>query len=288
MGSEMCIRDRLLTAGGLSVLLDDYEVADTYLQTAKDMAGHVNCDVQRARCYTVLGVLRRLQGAYPQAISSARESLKLFDKANDQGGYQFNLGNMGHSLIMSGLYDEAVETLEQCIRLNQHIGPTMSMPYALVNLGRLHWKLKQTDAARIYLQRALEVTDKIGILLYRAQALCTLGWIGVCNDELIQAQENFQQSADAYLRLGDREGLADAMKGIAVIKARQDELKPSLQFMTVANVLIEDFKVPVSTDHVDLLRDARRCIQHGIKPEVRRIYRNLALTASPEELLRAL
>ncbi|MGB0847014.1 MAG: winged helix-turn-helix domain-containing protein [Thiolinea sp.] len=277
-----------LTAGGLSVLLDDYEIAEKHLETGIAMANHVKSDIQSARGFTVLGVLRRLQGVYPQAIDSARESLKLFDSAGDQGGYQFNLGNMGHSLLLNDLYDEAADTLEQCIRLNQHIGPTMSMPYALVNLGRLHWKLKQTDAARIYLQQTLEVTDKIGVLLYRAQALCILGWIAVCNDELTPAKDYFQQSAKSYIHLGDREGLADALKGIAVLQARQTELTSSLQFITVANILTEHLEIPASADYLDLLLDTTHCIQQGIKPEAQRIYRNLALATTPEELLRTL
>jgi len=277
----------LLTAGGLSVLLDDYTVADKYLNKGIAIAADKGFSIQQARGLAASGVLRRLQGRLPEAISCGRNSMELFESAGDEGGYQFNLGNLGHSLLMSGLHDEAEATLEQCICLNQRIGATMSMPYALVNLGRLHWKLKQIETAKIYLQQAIEVSDKLGILLYRAQALCALGWIQVYNDNQDDSLDFFQRSAKDYLRLGDREGLADTMKGVAVSKAQKGELIPALQFMTVAEVLLEDWEVPVLTEHQVLLDDAMVRIQKGLKPKERALYRNLGLAASPEELFRA-
>jgi len=278
----------MLTAGGLSVLLDDYETAEKYLTTATDMAEQFSCNTQQARGQTILGVLRRLQGTYPEAIKHSRQSLELFESADDQGGYQFNLGNMGHSLLMNEKYDEAVNTLEHCVRLNQQLGPTMSLPYALVNLGRLHLKLNQLDAARIYLHQAIEVSDKIGVYLYRAQSLSTLGWVEAHVDNLAQAQVFFQKSAADYIHLGDQQGLADTMMGIAVVKAQQDELATAIQFMSVADVFVQSMQVPVAKDYPELLQDTMLRIKLGVKTEEQAIYRNLGLSSSPEKLFSAL
>lgn len=277
----------LLTAGGLSVLLDDYQIADKHLAVGNEMAAQYGSTVQWARGLAVQGVLRRLQGRFDDAIACGQQSMDLFELAGDQGGYQFNLGNLGHSLLVNGVYDEGVEVLEKCIRLNQQIGPTISLPYALVNLGRLHWKLRQQEAARLYLQQAIAAADKMGIILYRAQALCTLGWIKIHEGRMAEAQGFFQRSAADYLRLGEREGLADVMKGMAVVKTNINELPLAIQFLTVADTLIEDWQVPVSSDHHILLKDTRHCLQHGLKPEEQALYRNLGLATSPEELFRA-
>lgn len=278
----------MLTAGGLSVLLDDYVVAEKYLTIATEMAKQFSSDSQQARGLTILGVLRRLQGDYPEAIKQSKQSLKLFESASDKGGYQFNLGNMGHSLLMNEKYDEAAKVLEQCVQLNQQIGTTMSLPYALVNLGRLHLKLNQPNAARIYLHRAIDVSDKIGIFLYQAQSLCLLGWAEVYADNIIQAQSFFQKGAESYLHLGDRHGLADSMSGIAVVKSQQNELATAMQFISVADVLVEDSQIPVSKDNLTLLKGTEKRIQQGLKPEEREIYRKLGLSSSPKELFNAL
>ena len=277
-----------LAAGGLSVLLDDYVIADKYLSHGTEVAESHGIKIIHARGLAASGVLRRLQGRLPEAITYGRHSMALFESAGDKGGYQFNLGNLGHSLLLNDLYDEAETALEHCIRLNQQIGATISMPYALVNLGRLHWKLNQLDTAKLYLQQAIEVSDKLGILLYRAQALSALGWMEIYGDNFDHALAFFRRSADDYLRLGEREGLADAMKGVVVCKAQQGELVVAMQFMTIAEVLIEDWAVPVSNAHDVLLCDAMKCIKQGLRPEEQKLYRNFGLTKSPEELFRAL
>lgn len=276
-----------LTAGGLSMLLDDYKVADSYLHHGIELAKNKSSKMVYARGLATSGVLRRLQGRFPEAISCGLHSMALFEDAGDEGGYQFNLGSLGHSLFMDNKYDEAVESLEKCIRINQRIGMTMSMPYALVNLGRLHWRLGQLDDAKLYLKRAIKVSEKTGILLYQAQASCTLGWVEIYSANLIDSLILFQRGAINYLRLGDREGLADTLQGVAVCKAQQGELITALKFITVAEVLIEESEVTVSIWHRGMLKDAMSRIKKGLSSEEQKAHQNLGLATSPEELFRA-
>ena len=70
---------------------------------------------------------------------------------------------------------------------------------------------------------------------------------------MVEAQGFFQRSAADYLHLGDREGLVEVMKGMAVAKTKINELPLAMQFLTVADTLIEDWQVPVSLDDHVLL-----------------------------------
>jgi len=303
----------LLAAGNLSIVLDDYTAADKYLKIGTEMSADAGISIQYARGLAAMGVLRRLQGRLDEAIDCGRRSMHLFEAAGEQGGCQFNLGNVGHALLMKGEYDEAMEALEQCIHLNQHIGLTLGMPYALVNLGRLHWKLQQVVAARLYLQRAVEISEKMGVILYRAQALSTLGWIEISQLNFSNALKYLQNSAQDYMRLGETGGLADCMRGIAVVKTQTGELILAIQFISSAEKLTKSQKLSttnshqaesdhtapqlnlklqeltgISTNHQKLLDDTQVAINKGVKPEALRNYRNLAMATSPEELLRDL
>lgn len=274
----------LLAAGGLSVLLDDYAIAERHLTTGVQMAVSFGVVVQQARGLAATGVLRRLQGNHAGAIACCHQSMQLFESIDEEGGYQFNLGNLGHSLVDSGHYDDAVKALEECIRFNQRIGPTVSMPYALVNLGRLHWKLNEPEPAAVYLQEGIQIAEKLGILLYQAQALSTLGWIAMSRSDAAAAQQSFNQSANAYLRLGDREGLADVMKGMAAAKTQLGELTAAIQFMAVAEELTKHWQVPISKDNRAVLLDTKRHLRNGLRPAERVLYRNIGLASSPEAL----
>ena len=274
----------LLAAGGLSVLLDDYAIAERHLNIGTDMAASFGSSVMQARGLTATAVLRRLQGRHQESIKCGQKSMQLFESIDDEGGYQFNLGNLGHSLSDVGRYDEAVSALEECIELNQRIGPTISLPYALVNLGRLYWKRQQADVAKAYLLQAIHIADKLGILLYRAQAVCTLGWIAMTEGNATEAQAHFTASANDYLVLGDREGLVDVMKGMTVAKTALGELPEATQFMVVAEAQIKDWPVPLSSDNNALFLSSKQRLERDLNATEQTLYRNLGLAMSPEAL----
>ncbi|MDQ5769029.1 tetratricopeptide repeat protein [Thiothrix subterranea] len=265
----------LLTAGGISALMDKHALAEQYLCRGTDMAGYLGNQVQSARGLLALSVLRRLQGRYAESIDCGQQSVALFKATGDEGGYQFNLVNMGHSLLWLERYDEAVKALEECIRLNHQIGMTISMPYALVNLGRLHWKLGDGVAARAYLQQSIQMAEQLGILLYHAQALCSLGSIEVSEGNAEAALGFFRQSMSDYLHLGDREGQVNVMKGVGVAKAMLNELALAWQFMVVAEDMAGYLKIPLLPDNQPLFEASKQRVQRELSPGLLALHRNL-------------
>lgn len=274
----------LLTAGGISALMDNHAVAEQYLCRGTEMAGYLGNQIQSARGLLGLSVLRRLQGRYKDSIDCGQKSAALFKTVGDEGGYQFNLVNMGHSLLWLERYDDAVKALEECICLNHQIGMTISMPYALVNLGRLHWKLGDVVAARAYLQQSLQIAEQLGILLYHAQALCSLGWIEVSEGNADAALGFFRQSMSDYLHLGDREGQVNVMKGVGVAKAMHSELALAWQFMVVAEDMAEHLKIPLLPDNQPLFEVSKQRIQRELSPRLLALHRNLGRAGSLKNL----
>lgn len=270
----------LLTAGGISALMDNHALAEQYLCRGTDMAGYLGNQVQSARGLLALSVLRRLQGRYAESIDCGQQSVALFKTVGDEGGYQFNLVNMGHSLLWLERYDEAVKALEECIRLNHQIGMTISMPYALVNLGRLHWKLGDGVVARAYLQHSIQMAEQLGILLYHAQALCSLGWIEVSEGNADAALGFFRQSMSDYLHLGDREGQVNVMKGVGVAKTMRNELALAWQFMVVAEDLAGRLKIPLLPDNQPLFEASKQRVQRELSPGLLALNRNIGRTNS--------
>ncbi|MEB4590255.1 winged helix-turn-helix domain-containing protein [Candidatus Thiothrix sp. Deng01] len=275
----------LLTAGGISALTDNHTVAEQYLCRGTDMAGYLGNQIQSARGLLALSVLRRLQGRYAESIGCGEQSVALFKTVGDEGGYQFNLVNMGHSLLWLERYDEAVNALEECIRLNHQIGMTISMPYALVNLGRLHWKLGDVMAARAYLQQSLQMAEQLGILLYHAQALCSLGWIEASEGNAEAALGFFRRSMGDYLHLGDREGQVNVMKGAGVAKTMLNELALAWQFMVVAEDLAGHLKIPLLPDNQPLFEASKQRVQRELSPGLLALHRNLGRASSLKALL---
>lgn len=274
----------LLAAGGISALMDNHTVAEQYLCRGTDMAGYLGNQIQSARGLLALSVLRRLQGRYAESIDCGQQSVALFQTVGDAGGYQFNLVNMGHSLLWLERYDEAVKALEEAIRLNHQIGVTISMPYALVNLGRLHWKLGDGVVAKAYLQQSLQMAEQLGILLYHAQALCSLGWIEVSEGNAEAALGFFRRSMSDYQHLGDREGQVNVLKGVGVAKAMLNELATAWQFMVVADDMAAHLKIPLLADNQPLFEASKQRIQRELNPSLLALHQNLGRSDTLKEL----
>ncbi|WP_020560561.1 tetratricopeptide repeat protein [Thiofilum flexile] len=274
-----------IVAGGIAALSDQHEIAERYLIHGTEVVKRQGESVSLARGLVALGVLRRLQGRYQDALACGEQGKQLFTELGDQGGYQLNLVNIGHSLLGLGQYDRAVEALEQGIALHQQLGVTLSLPYALVNLGRVHWQQQQTKLARAYLQQSLEVTEKLGMLLYRAQAHCMLGWIELHDHNPALALQCFKQSLNDYLRLGDQAGQVEVMRGIGVAKVELGELRQAWQFIVLAEHLIERLNIPLLSNHQTQLNEAKQRIQLGLNQKELELHRNLALIQGLDGLI---
>lgn len=264
----------LLVAGGIATLSDQYVVADRYLTEGIEVVKRLGESVHVARGLIPLAVLRRLQGRHQDALTYGQQSLQL----GDQGGYQFNLVNIGHALLGLGRYDQAIFALEESIALNQQLGVTLSLPYALVNLERVYWQQQQVQQARTHLQQSLDITEKLGMLLYRAQAHCILAWIDLYEGQADLALKCFEQSLKNYLRLGDKTGQVEVMRGMAIATAQLGDLTSAWRFIVLAEDLMGRLKVPLYSDHQTLLNEAKRRIQQGLSKSELELLKNLVLS----------
>lgn len=275
----------LSAAGGIAVVLDQHAMAQSYLQNSIQLLEPLGPSQTLARSLAALGVLRRLQQRYLEAIQCGQRSIRLFTLLQDEGGCQFNWVNIGHSFLCLGQYEQGVAALEQCISLNQRVGLTLSMPYALVNLGRLHWKLLQFGLARAYLQQSITLSEQLGILLYRAQALCILGWVELAEGQVQQALLWLRASLADYIQLGDREGQADVLFGISIAKTLLHDKPLAWQCITVADHIIQQWQISNTANNHALLGAARQTLQQTLSDDEQVLYRNLGLTSSLETLL---
>lgn len=273
----------LLVAGGLAALQDQHAEAERYLTQGIRDVTKLGEPVHLARGLVAIAVFRRLQGRYQESLAHGRQSLNLFSDLGDQGGYQISLVNMGHSLIGLQVYDQAIEVLEESIQLNQQLGTTLSLPYALVSLGRVHWQQQQLQPARIYLQEALAVTEKLGILLYRAQANCLLAGIAIKDQQAGLALSHFKQSLEDYLRLGDQAGQVEVLKGAAAAKVALGNLHEAWHCIVLAEHLIEVLKVPLIAGQ-QVLSETKKRVQEGLSARDLAVQHQLALAKGMEGL----
>jgi hypothetical protein len=119
------------------------------------------------------------------------------------------------------------------------------------------------------------MAEQLGILLYHAQALCSLGWIEVSEGNAEAALGFFRRSMSDYQHLGDREGQVNVLKGVGVAKAMLDELATAWQFMVVAEDMAAHLKIPLLADNQPFFEASKQRIQRELNPSLLALHRNL-------------
>ena len=91
-------------------------------------------------------------------------------------------------------------------------------------------------------KQSIALSEQLGILLYRAQALCILGWVELAEGQVQQALLWLRASLADYIQLGDREGQADVLFGIGIAKTLLHDKPLAWQCIAVADHIIQQWQ----------------------------------------------
>ncbi len=277
-----------LTQGGLAALNDNLAVADECMSQAVDNALVHGPSYLYGRTLSGLGLVRRLQGRYDEAISLCEQSLVVFADLEDDGSSLVSLGCIGQAYSDMGEFQMAVETFTQSVKLSLLVGYTFNLPHAVVNLARSHLALGQNELTQGYLQKYMPMLNKMGFLLYIAQALNVNGWLNISENKPGKAQQCFASAAEQYLTLGDRTGLAESLEGIAAASCGSGDYQGAQKYLSAAYHQSEGLSYDTPIGYRQLMAGVKRELQNNLSPEQIVLSKRIGQSVSPALLLSAL
>ncbi len=286
--SSPYIARALLTRGGLAALNDNLSVADECMSRAVDTALVHGPSYLYGRTLSGLGLVRRLQGRYDEAIALCEESLVVFRDVEDDGSSLVSLGCIGQAYSDMGEYQMAVETFTQGVQLSLVVGNTFNLPHAVVNLARSHLALGQIELTHSYLQQYMPMLNEMGFLLYIAQALNVNGWLNVSENNPVEAQQCFATAAEHYLKLGDRTGLAESLEGIAAASCGNGDYQLAQTYLSASYQQSEDIMYDTPGGYRQLMGGVERELQNNLSPEQMALSKRIGQSVTPALLLAAL
>lgn len=180
----------------------DYEEGIEILEKAKKIARHIKDESLLARIYNNFGYIYRDRGDLGQALGNFETALAINEKRGDETTQAVNLSSIAYIHYDLNDYENALEFALKCLpiieksesihRLNllyhilgniyfkqehfqealsyfeenlQHTDAGTGMhALALSGIGKVNYKLKNKDKARLYLTQGLEEADELGHL----------------------------------------------------------------------------------------------------------------------------
>jgi len=257
----------LFVAGGLCAAMDEYVLGTQYLHECLTLLQSFTRHRHIPQVMSILGIISLYQNDLVQAAEWLNQSLSLIGTDGNQADYLWSLQHLGETMLAKDNFEQAYAIFHRCLHLNQQIGYTISFPQTLIGLARVERSLGDWENAKAHLAESLRMARELDIFRFQSMALSNLGWIALQQQDVALAHEHFHASLHLYRKLGDSMGIADALEGLAIVAAIQNDGKSAAHLFGVTEMLREQIGVPIPIESQVMVGDTIAALKQRLISE---------------------
>ena len=172
-----------------------------------------------------LALAVRESGDLVQAEKLLGEAKPVLESRGDLKELDDLLDDLGEVLIERGRLPEAIEAIQESLRLDEQLDSKVSRARSLLLLGRACLEIGDQDKAEDSLKRVLGIYEEIGDDVGRSDALYHLGECQAQEGRLREAIKSFRGALLLDSKHNDSVGIARAQRGLAGIYRRRGDLQ---------------------------------------------------------------
>ncbi|HUP20191.1 MAG TPA: tetratricopeptide repeat protein [Gemmatimonadota bacterium] len=181
--------------------------------------------VQRATVLNLQGRVDQWMGDNsPAVMARFEESLRLYQEAGHRRGTSRAHMNIGNVHRRLGQLDAAAERFETALATYRELDDAFGEVNALMNLGDLASARRDGTTARRRFEEARSVAERWGMTISRAYALQYLGEMALVEGDLDRAQSLIEDGRDGFDAVGSEVGMAWSHYYLAMLAWRRGEL----------------------------------------------------------------
>ena len=168
----------------------------------------------RAKALLGAGNLLRDQGDYEQALNLLEESLKLFQNLGNQSGIASFYHDIGWTYYRLNRLKQARECFNISLKIGRELGDKFLLAWTGLRLGPIDWREGQIEEARMHFEESRRIFSELGERRLVARAVGNLGLIYHQLGDLDKALSHFRQTMEIQKELGDVDGLSIAYNNL--------------------------------------------------------------------------
>jgi CHAT domain-containing protein/predicted negative regulator of RcsB-dependent stress response len=252
------IRLKPYALNGLGLVYDTWVDADEARAKYKEALElfHNNEDEKaEADVLDNLGLLHAFLGDAPQALDYFNSALVIRERRKELKGWGVTLSNIGLTYTLLGEHKTALQKLELALPLCQRARDKRFEAYTLVRMGMAYVAMKDTGRALESYKRALEIQQDPALADQRGQAI-TLDKMGealALSGEPVQALEAYGNAVQRWIAVGDDQGRALSLYGIARIERNRHNLANARDRIDEAIKLVEKLRNRVTARQLQMI-----------------------------------
>lgn len=226
---------------------------------------------READVFDNLGLLHAFLADASQALEYFQKALVIRERVQEPKTWGVTLSNMGLAHTLLGNKPEALKYLELALPLSQRARDKRFEAFTLMRMGMAYIALTEPRKAIEHYERALAIQQDPEIADRRGQAI-TLDKMGdalVLLGEPEQALERYRNALERWTNVGDGQGQALSLYGIAKIERDRHNLANARDRIEEAIRIVEKLRNRVTTRQLQMMYFADKQDIYALAIDVR-------------------
>lgn len=152
-----------------------------------------------------IGLVYESIGDWDYALYYEKRAIAIKSKIKDSVGLANSLGNIGNLYINKEMPDSAILYQQHSLNINQAISNKAGISNALGNIGNAFRKKNMADSAIHYLLQAVQISKNLGNVQNHANFLNNLAESYLMNNDLVAAYQYAQDASTYVAEISDKE-----------------------------------------------------------------------------------
>lgn len=246
-------------AGVMAHTLSQYERADKHLQTSLALAYQIEDDAQVAAAYTMLGVLRKDQGRFDEALAYFDQSIPF----QLEHALKFPWQSKADTLLRMGRFGEAEALYQQAMALNKRIHDEEGLAHTLRGLGEIAWRRGEADLAERFFRDNEAICRKLD---HQRALLLTwqhYGNIARVRGQWREASAQYAHALERMRSMGDQRGLSEVLAECAHLAVATGRYDLAARWLGMARAGFGSLGAKLTPYEEDVLAASQNaCAQH--------------------------
>ena len=218
-----------------------------------------------------LGLLHAFLGDTSQALDYFKSALVLREQTKEPKGWGATLSNIGLTYTLQGEHPAALRQLELALPLCRRARDKRFEAYTIVRMGMAYMALNKPVQALESYQKALTIQQDPAFADQRGQAI-TLDKMGealALSGDPAGALKVYQSAIQRWIEVGDAQGQALSLYGIARIERNRDHLADARDRIDEAIKLVEKLRNRVTARQLQMIYFAGKQDLYALAIDVR-------------------
>ena len=211
-----------------------------FYEKSLELFTQLNDKLEMGKAHINIATYYNAVANYEKSVEQSLISLELFRSVNDLRGIARVQNILGQSYYFQSNYEEAKRYFRDYLNTALESGDSVEISSSLSNLGAAFQELEQLDSALYYLERAVQLKERLNFLGNIGTSYYNLGELFAEGQEFTKAEIYFEKAHEIYSNVSDSLRLAELSLARADMAFNRNRINEAVRYAEEALLIAQN------------------------------------------------